>query len=311
VWGTCERDWPEGLSLLAEQVPEELMGDVLDIARGTSHRQEALTALAKWLPQSLMSQALDVAFWIGEELDRADTLAVLTEYLPEDLLGGVFENGRAMQNQAARARVLAATADRLPKVRIVELRDAAGTISDDGWRADVLVAAGRRAPADVRPSVLNEALLALRACDGVHESAYRALLEQLPEATRSSVASDALAAARCVKFDEFRMEALAVIADGLPEHARADVLADSIKSACAIEYEHTMAYLLANELAPRVAVLPDSDRIALWTGTLHTLAATTRSRLLLAVAALAPAMPASIASDQLIRTVSEVCQWWI
>jgi hypothetical protein len=78
-----------------------------------------LTKLAPYLPEELIAEALEAARGIGDEYDRARALSGLAEHLPEgerqDALGEALEAARGIGDEYVRAIALSGLAEHLPE----------------------------------------------------------------------------------------------------------------------------------------------------------------------------------------------------
>jgi hypothetical protein len=124
-----------------------------------------------------------------------------------------------------------------------------------------------------------------------------------------------LAHASRVRDRKRRVEGLTELIPYLPEGERAAVLAEALQAARAIKDEGNRSAALA-ALAPHLARLPRKDLAALWTETLHLLAARTRADLLGDLHDLAPLLvvlaPPDVGPElpEIARAVADVGRWW-
>jgi len=228
--------------------------------RDIEARAYTLAGLAPHLPEDLLVEALEAARGIASEWRRADALAALAPHLPKELraqaLAEALAAARAIEEAEARAKALTALASHLPKdLReqvLAEALDAARTIELEQYRAEALAAL---APKLAEAGYPAEALAAAR---GIEEAEARAkalaaLAPHLPEGLREQLLAEALAAARAIEEAEARAKALAVLAPHLPE----GLLAEALNAVREIRDERYRARALA-ALAP---YLPKESRL--------------------------------------------------
>ncbi|GCA75115.1 regulatory protein AfsR [Microcystis aeruginosa NIES-2520] len=165
------REYRYALALtgLAPHLPESLLPEALEIARGIrneDNRAKALTGLAPYVPE-VLSEALEVVRAIRYEYSRASALTGLAPHLPESLLSEALEVARRIGSEEYRAEALTGLAPHLPVSLLPEAIEIVGGIEDESRRAEALT---RLAP--YLPEVLPEALEIAR---GIGSEYHRAL----------------------------------------------------------------------------------------------------------------------------------------
>jgi hypothetical protein len=95
----------------------------------------------------------------------------------------------------------------------------------------------------------------------------------------------------------------------LAHHLPEGLIAPALDVARAINDERKLEDAVA-PMAVRLAALSDSGQFAAWARALHAFASGVGSRLLRAVAVLAPAIPEPVDSGRLSRVIGDVHEWW-
>jgi hypothetical protein len=205
----------DALSDLAAHLPNELLSQALDVARGIqdeSDRARVLSDLAAHLPNELLSQALDIARGIQNESNRAQVLSDLAAHLPNELLSQALDIARGIQNESNRAQVLSDLAAHLPDDLLLQALDIARGIQDEPDRARALSELATH-----MPEIASEALDITR---GIQNEFNRArvlsgLVAHLPD----DLLLQALDIARGIQNESDRARALSGLVAHLPEIA--------------------------------------------------------------------------------------------
>ncbi|MBP2233290.1 uncharacterized protein YeeX (DUF496 family) [Azospirillum agricola] len=251
----------KALAELAPRLPEGLLAEALDAARGVGDdaaRAAVLVELARLLPEQgrapVLAEALDAAWGIGDDAARAAVQGELARLLPEQgrapVLAKALDAARRIAADQPRAEALAGLAQQLPEILLAKALDAARAIHNDRARAQALAGLARHLP----EALLAEALDTARAIrdNWVRAGALAGLVPHLPKGGQAPVLAEALDAARGVGHNWMRAEALAGLAPLLPEGGRATVLAEALDAACGIGHDWTRVKALT-ALAPHLS----------------------------------------------------------
>jgi hypothetical protein len=194
------------LETLAQHLPEECLGQVLEMAltiKREEDRVRALNALAQRLPKECLGQVLEIARTIENEGNRTKLLVILAQRMPKVVIEAL-DAARAMQNQINRANALVALAQILPELT-GEATDAARAINNKKKRAQALSNLAK-----YLPEITREALEATRAIDnkgGSRAIILKDLAQRIPE-----VAVEALDAGLEIESGAIRYWLLSILA---------------------------------------------------------------------------------------------------
>ena len=230
----------DALSSIAPHLPETLLSQALEAARGIPdewHRALALGSIAPHLPE-ILPEALEAARAIQSEFHRALALVKIAPHLPETLLSQALEAARAIPDEWHYAKALLSIAPHLPEI-LPEALEATRTIPDEFDRAYALGSIAAHLP-----EILPEALEAARAIPGEY---YRALALGSIAAHLPEILPEALEAARTIPDEWDRTQALGSIAPHLPE----TLLSQALEAARAIPDEYYRALALGS-IAPHL-----------------------------------------------------------
>lgn len=198
--------------ILAKRLPKELLPNVLSLVQEIDDlyaRETILSKLAHRLPNELFSEALSNAreMWSDEAL--AFVLVAYVPYLPSELLPEALSIARKIKWERARARALTALAERMPEL-LPEALVAARTIENRDERAHALTALAK-----LMPEIQTEALAAVKEIQYT-ESRVRVLANLVPHLS-PNLLPEALTIAREIEDMFWRADALAAISERMPE----------------------------------------------------------------------------------------------
>ena len=236
----------DALSSIAPHLPETLLSQALEAARGIPdewHRALALGSIAPHLPE-ILPEALEAARAIQSEFHRALALVKIAPHLPETLLSQALEAARAIPDEWHYAKALLSIAPHLPEI-LPEALEATRTIPDEFDRAYALGSIAAHLP-----EILPEALEAARAIpdEWHYAKALLSIAPHLPE-----ILPEALEAARAIPGEYSRAYALGSIAAHLPE-----ILPEALEAARAIPGEYYRALALGSIAAHLPEILPEA-----------------------------------------------------
>ncbi len=241
-------EWHRALALgsIAPHLPE-ILPEALEAAQAIPdewHRAQALGSIAPHLPE-ILPEALEAARAIQSEFHRALALVKIAPHLPETLLSQALEASRAIQSEYYRAQALGSIAPHLPETLLSQALEAARAIPDEWHYAKALLSI-----APHLPEILPEALEAARAIPGEYSRAYAlgSIAAHLPE-----ILPEALEAARAIPDEWHYAKALLSIAPHLPE-----ILPEALEAARAIPGEYSRAYALGSIAAHLPEILPEA-----------------------------------------------------
>ncbi|MBE9160376.1 caspase family protein [Nodosilinea sp. LEGE 06152] len=197
---------------LAQQLPEELLPELLEITRqinSESDRALALSGLARHLPEELLPEALEVTRQISSESNRSRALRELAKRLPE-LLPEVLEVTRQIGSESNRAWAMRELAQQLPEELLPELLEMTRQISAELDRAWTLSKLAQQLPEELLPEVLEVTRQINNELDRAR--ALSELAKQLPE-----LLPEVLEMTRQISSELDRARALSELAKRLPE----------------------------------------------------------------------------------------------
>ncbi len=271
-------------------LPEEALGRALSTVLGIEGgwaQQSAIVVLAPRLSPDLLKEALEAARRIEHHETRADALGRLAQHLGEEerkpVLREALAAARAVSNEEFRRHALVRLAPQLSSDLLADALSAARAFEDKRYGTDVLVGLSPYWSAKVLPAALEAA----RA--GAKENRARALaalVPHLPEPKRRTALEEALGAARGVAYSPDRVKALDAIGPLLPP----DMLPEALTAARTIKDATDRAVAIA-ALAPR---MPDEERAAVLTEALADIRTSRDSKLVDALVALGPHLPAAL-----------------
>jgi hypothetical protein len=243
-----QRPWLHAtlVTLLPDLPTDELAVTALEAAAETpddDDRGQAIARLAKVLPDSLLPQALGTARTIQDPQWLSWALSALAPRLSGSLLRSVMADVGRLDGYD-RASVLVAMAPRLDRndtEAAIGLARQVASAEDRAWTLAKLAA-------DLdRPELTIEALTEARAADDPAQRAWAiaATISRLDDSERERAIKEARVAANAaIGLDH--VWALWTIANALPEAERSGIAVDALAAATALEAEPERAVALAN-----------------------------------------------------------------
>jgi hypothetical protein len=263
----------------------------------------------------VLREALEttLAIKIGEL--QAEALAKLAEHLPEPERTQILRRALEVvleiraEDDCARALVRLALLPVFADLRDKLLQEALAVAQKIQWvstRARVQAEILPHLPESLKEQGVREVLATAQQID--ESDRAEALAEVVPYLAELGYFEEALTRALGIESEKYRAVALA----GLALHLPNDLLPKALAAARVIEYQDYRMEAM-DGLAPRLAQLPCQYLYPLWQETLHLLAARTRKNLLLDLGALSPAIAAlggAEAVAETFRAIQDVGRWW-
>jgi VIT1/CCC1 family predicted Fe2+/Mn2+ transporter len=293
----------EGIGAISSYLPEELMGEALEVARQIQNefsRAWALSALVPHLPEELMGEALEVARQIQDESYHARALSALVPHLPEELMGEALEVARQIQDESYRARALSALVPHLPEELMGEALEVARQIQDESYHAQALSALVPHLPEELMGEALEVARQIQNESD--RAQALSALVPHLPE----ELMGEALEVACQIQDESYRARALSALVPHLPQ----TLLDESLR--CVKEMRDPYYKAIAFQgFALQFTHISTTSKF--WSDTLHVFSALHRKEVMSTLANLnsfLSTLGGSVAVKEIVRAMQEMCQEW-
>jgi hypothetical protein len=302
------------LGRLAPRLPPELQSLVLQIAEKLDDREARVRVMSAVAPLLSEDQLRDVAEYAIEETEIS-LLEAIAHRLSAPVLQQAVDGLEKIESASDWADAVVALVPRMAELGYV--KEAIESASMVDWqqttfigdrgclRANALAGIAPHLADDVAGPLLSGALTEAMKIEGLYIRARAvATLAPLLRPPHDDLATRATASALAglphVSEPEQRAEALASLAPVLPD----DLLAQALALTQALPRGGFVYYSLrANALAalaPRLATLRPAACHRLWTGTLHSLAASPRAELMWDIPALTPVI-ASIGGQRAVH----------
>ncbi|NEO29640.1 MAG: hypothetical protein F6K36_04155 [Symploca sp. SIO3C6] len=291
----------EALGELAQNLPEILLPEALEVARAITDEYAltlALVGLVPHLPE-ISPEALEAALANTNEFNRARALGRLTPHLP-GILPQALEAALAISDESNQADALEGLAPHLLTSLLPQVLEAVWAFTYNVNRVNVLIGLLPHLP-----EILPEALELAQAINGKSSRAnvLSKLVPYVPE-----VLPEALEAARAINHERYQANALKGIAPHLPETLLPETL-EMLRRKIRDEYHRAEAFsgLIKN---PNFSLQED---FSLWKEFLHTLACRDRKDFLEYLVNLSPTIISMGGKEALASTVQaihDVSRWW-
>lgn len=245
------------LIAMAQEVPDELVGQALNIAgsiRNPTERARTLTALAQVMPTDLRPRlrqdALEAITMIESDDDKAEALIAFAPHLDfatdREKFPAIVTKALAIaigiSRRHVRAKVLVAISPHLTTDLQGEALAAVHSLSNEQDRAMLLAELAPNLPPNMLVASLAVAHTMVSQDARVH--ALTALAHYVPESARHQTVRDALAAASNLPHYLERVTALVDLADLLPPDLLEQALSNALESAKSIENANAQARAL-------------------------------------------------------------------
>jgi hypothetical protein len=239
---------------LAKQgFPQEAINAARKLRSSRSNQCEALIEMAPYLPESLLREALDMARGIDNEYDRRRALAGLAPHLPASLLREDLALARRIDDSSSQSAPLRELSQWLIFLDDVEGALAAvEAIVDVEAHLSALVELLPKVPETVRPRLLFRVVEMTQQVRS-EQARVKTLIDILPfltEIERTEVLSEAMVVAREIRDVSDRVRTLMIIDPHLPPEEREALHVEALAEVRKTELDEPDAQHIAKLLSP-------------------------------------------------------------